>query len=123
MSRYAALSRSKRRALIRAHAQKLRGAPTPAESRFWEAVRGRRLGVQFRRQYPIGECIADFYLPSARLIIEIDGSWHRDRRALDARRDRRLVRAGYRVVRFTNRQVLDQLGAVLDVVRAALAVP
>ena len=120
MSRYAAQSRSKRRALIQGRAQALRGAPTPAESRFWDAVRGRRLGVQFRRQHPIGECIADFYVPSARLVIEIDGSWHRDRGALDAGRDRRLVRAGYRVLRFTNRQVLDQLGAVLDAVRAAL---
>ncbi len=100
MSNYELNHRRNRRALLRTRAHLMRGLPSPAESAFWRAVRARRLGVQFRRQYPVGNFITDFCVLSARLIIEIDGSWHDRRGAADRRRDHALGRAGWRVLRF-----------------------
>ncbi len=118
MSQYNRSRRSKRRNLIRARAAVMRDTMSPAESAFWRAVRG-----QFRRQYVIGDFITDFCAPSARLVVEIDGSWHHGRAAADRRRDRVLARAGFRVLRFSNRSVETALPAVLAAVRAALDTP
>ena len=123
MSQYNRSHRSKRRILIRARAAVMRDAMSPAESAFWRAVRGRRLGVSFRRQYVIGDFITDFCVPSAHLVVEIDGSGHHGRETADPRRDRVLARAGFRVLRVSNRAVERDLSAVLAAVRAALAVP
>jgi very-short-patch-repair endonuclease len=60
---------------------------------------GRKLGVAFRRQVPVGDCVADFVAPVARLIVEVDDRSHELKRAADARRDRDLGRLGYRVLR------------------------
>ena len=120
MSAYDRSHRTKRRELIRARAHAMRHSPSAAEAACWRAVRGRALGVQFRRQYPIGNFIADFCAPSVRLIVEIDGSWHDGRATADRRRDRMLTRAGYQVLRFTNRDVETDLAAVVAAVRAAV---
>jgi very-short-patch-repair endonuclease len=73
---------------------------TESEAKLWEAIRGRKLGVQFRRQVVLlGRYIVDFYAPSLRLVVEVDGGYHRLRKSADARRDRELRRAGYTVVR------------------------
>ena len=86
------------------HAHTMRQAPTESEARPWRtpsgiakrvALRSSQLGVAFRRQVPLLGFIADFYAPSARLIVEVDGGYHTRRVAADARRDRKLARAGY----------------------------
>ena len=82
-------------------------------------VRDRRLGgFKFRRQHSIGPYVADFYCESARLAVELDGSVHDDpsRSAYDSQRQRSMLDAGVRTVRFSNREVLDQP----DVVAAAI---
>ena len=108
--------------LLDARAHAMRSAPTPSEARLWAAIRGKRLGVAFRRQVPIGRLfIADFVAPAAKLVIEVDGGYHGRRRKADARRDEKLRRLGYRVVRVTDRDVHDDLAGVLERVRAALA--
>lgn len=81
-------------------ADAMRSAPTTSEALLFGALRGGRLGVAFRRQVPLlGKYIADLYAPSLKLVIEVDGSYHATRRDADARRDRALARAGYRVLR------------------------
>jgi len=103
----------------------MRHVPTPSEARLWEALPGGRLGVVFQRQVVVGECIADFCAPSIRLIVEVDGGYHAERERLDARRDERLRRLRYCVVRVSSAEVGRELPAVVArlraVVRALLA--
>jgi very-short-patch-repair endonuclease len=103
----------------RAHA--MRHAPTVSEARLFEALRGGRLGVRFRRQVPIaGRYIADLLAPQVALVVEIDGGYHSARRRADARRDRALARAGYRVLRIGAELVMRDLGSALALVEAAI---
>ena len=84
-------------------------------------IRGRRLGVLFRRQVPLlGRFIADFFAPGHRLVIEVDGAYRGEREAADARRDAALKRAGYRVVRVEASLVVREIELALDRIRAAL---
>lgn len=69
---------------------------------------------------PVGEFIVDFLAPSAGLIVEVDGGSHVGRGAADARRDRKLARLGYRVVRLEAAVVLNSLPSAIEVVRRAI---
>lgn len=82
-------------------------------------------GTHFRRQKALGPYVVDFVCLSHRLIIEVDGDQHGTDEALayDARRDAYLKKNGYRLLRFSNREVMTELEAVLDTVFAALAAP
>ena len=103
-------------------ARQMRAAPTSAEARLFDALRGGRLGVAFRRQVPVlARFIVDLLAPELRLVVEIDGPYHEQRREADARRDRALARAGYLVVRVDNDLVMRHLDAAVDVVRTAIA--
>ena len=75
-------------------------------------LRGRRLGVSFRRQVVLGRYITDFFAAEVGLVVEVDGGYHRSRRAADARRDEWLRRRGYRVVRVSADAVMRRLGDV-----------
>ncbi|MDV3455564.1 DUF559 domain-containing protein [Sphingomonas sp. HF-S4] len=68
-------------------ARKLRREMTLPEVLLWQRLRGAKVGVKFRRQHPIGPCVADFYCASARLVVEIDGEIHADRVDDDQARD------------------------------------
>jgi len=105
------------------HAHTMRQAPTDSEARLWRALRSSQLGLAFRRQVPLLGFIADFYAPSARLIVEVDGGYHARRVTADARRDRKLARAGYRVVRLQAELVMRDLPAAVRAVRRALDEP
>jgi leucyl-tRNA synthetase len=115
-------ARAHRRELeLEQRAHRHRQAPTESEARLWEALRGSQLGVAFRRQVVLAErYIADFVAPSAKLVVEVDGGCHAERKHADARRDRCLRRMGYRVVRVTAEMVLEDLGAAVGVVREAV---
>ena len=98
-------------------ARGLRAAMTDAEHRLWFRLRREQLlGVQFYRQRPIGKYIVDFYAPAVALVIEADGGQHFE--ASQARRDERrtayLEAQSLRVLRFTDREVLQQLDAVVE---------
>ena len=110
-----------RQQIIAERARQMRLSLTPSEAALWRALRGKQLGVAFRRQVPIGRFIADFVAPAQRLIVEVDGGYHVTRHAADARRDRVLARLGYRVVRVDAALVLRDLPAVLACIRSALA--
>jgi very-short-patch-repair endonuclease len=100
----------------------LRSRSTDAETALWHAVRNRRLlGFKFRRQVPKQGYVADFLCPSARLIVEVDGGQHALRTAEDNVRTKQLEQDGYRVLRFWNNDVLNNLEGVLTVIAAELA--
>ena len=96
----------------------LRKTQTITEQIFWQKVRNKQLGVKFRRQHGIGEYIVDFYCAECSLIVEIDGDSHftRDAREYDRERNALLQSRGFRVVRFTTRQVMEELESVLAMV-------
>ena len=104
-------------------AQRLRRELTDTERKLWSVLRNRQLeGAKFRRQQPIGPFIADFVCQEQRLIIEADGGQHSDN-AADARRTAFLESKGYRVLRFWNNDILNNLHGVADVIIGALATP
>jgi very-short-patch-repair endonuclease len=101
-------------------ARSLRRGMTEAERRLWSLLRSRRLGgYKFVRQVPIGGFIADFGCREAGLVIEADGSQH-DGSARDAIRDGVLRRAGYRILRFWNNDILLQPQIVTEAILAHL---
>ena len=101
--------------ITRIHARDLRYGQTPIEERFWRELRSRQLtGMKFRRQHPIGNFIVDFYCADKKLVVEIDGDSHAEQIKYDEKRTKWLEYQGYRVIRFTNREVLNQLSAVLE---------
>ena len=93
---------------------------TLSEARLWESLKGSRLGVGFRRQVALGRYIADFVAPSCKLVVEVDGAYHAERVAADARRDRELARLGYRVIRVSHEAVIRRHEEVLAVIRRAV---
>ncbi len=100
----------------------MRNALTPPEARLWTALKGRQLGVRFRRQHPVGVYILDFYCASAKLAVEVDGMIHYEpeRAAHDARRTAWLAGRGIRVVRIEAARVRDDLRTVIDFLHAEL---
>jgi len=104
-------------------ARYLRRAATVAERRLWKALRRDGVdGLHFRRQQPIGPYIADFFCPSAKLVIELDGYFHTAplRIEQDAARTAWLRARGYRVLRLRNELIFDAFEAVLDAIREAV---
>ena len=114
---------SNNKVILAAHAHRLRQAPTDSEARLWRALRSSQLGVAFRRQVPVLGFIVDFYAPAARLVVEVDGGYHARRTNADASRDRKLGRAGYRVLRIEAEQVMRDLPAAVANVTAACKQP
>ncbi|MGB3492307.1 MAG: endonuclease domain-containing protein [Elainellaceae cyanobacterium] len=95
-------------------ARRLRQNLTPAEAKLWSALKQRQLsGLKFRCQHPVGRFIVDFYCPAHKLIIEIDGAIHNQQKAYDGARTDHLQAFGYKVVRFKNEEVLENLSSVL----------
>src|SRR5690242_16024456 len=98
---------------------------TPAESALWFELRRVRLnGSHFRRQSPIGPFIVDFVCRSAKLVIEIDGNAHDslEAREKDVQREAWFVERGFRVLRFTNAEVLGDVKRVARVIAASAEV-
>ena len=85
-----------------------------------QKLRGGKQGVVFRRQVVLQGYIVDFYACAAQLVVEVDGEWHGSRASADARRDRVLAAAGYRVLRLSAERVLSALPEVVASIRAAV---
>jgi len=95
----------------------LRSDMTDAEKLLWSKIRRKQLkGYQFYRQKIIGNYIADFYCPKLKLVIEVDGGQHYSAEGLqnDCTRDAYMAGIGITVVRFSDRDVLMNLEAVLE---------
>jgi very-short-patch-repair endonuclease len=111
----------RRQALLQQRAREMRCRETASERQLWHCLVNSKLGVAFRRQYVIGERIADFAAPSLRLVVEVDGSSHAGRGRADARRDRELRRLGYQVIRVPAELVLRRLPLVVARIANAVA--
>jgi very-short-patch-repair endonuclease len=96
-------------------AQQMRREMTPFEAKLWERLRRSNLGVKFRRQQIIAGFIADFYCHPASLVVEIDGPIHDA--GYDSERDRIFASHNIATLRFSNRQVEEQVGVVLYQIR------
>src|SRR5262245_42103523 len=95
------------------HARQLRTAMTDAERRLWQSLRLRQFdGYKFRRQHPVGHYVVDFVCVEAKLIVEVDGGQHSERQDYDASRTEWLSQRGFRVVRFWNHEVMNDIEAV-----------
>jgi very-short-patch-repair endonuclease len=99
----------------------MRAAPTVSEAVLWSALRAGQLGVGFRRQFVVGRFVADFVAPSVRLVVEVDGPWHRGRERQDAARDRVLAGLGWSVLRLRAEWVTADVAEAAAVVRAVVA--
>ena len=102
-------------------ARELRANMTYPERILWSRLRANRIdGNKFRRQHALGSYVADFVCLKARLVIEIDGDTHdsESRQARDAHRTTYLEKLGFRVLRFYNHQMVDELEAVIETIFA-----
>jgi len=102
-------------------ARRLRRDATNPERLLWYALQQNRFPWKFRRQHPIGRRIADFACPARKLVVELDGGHHADS-AEDELRSLELAQRGYRVIRFWNRDVIENLEGVVETIRRALDV-
>ena len=95
---------------------------TPAEKKLWQRIRrGQIEGAHFRKQHAVGRFILDFFCAKAKMVIEVDGAIHAERVEYDAERTRWLnEQKDYRVIRFTNDEVHQNIDAVLEKIREAL---
>lgn len=101
---------------LKSIARKLRDTMTDAEQALWTKIRNRQINdKQFYRQRPIGNYIVDFYCPTSNLVIEVDGGQHYEKNAMesDAERDDYIKSLGLNVLRFSNRDVLQEMDSVL----------
>ena len=106
------------------YARQMRRQSTRAEIYLWQHVRGKQLGVRFRRQHPIGPYIADFACLSRKLIVEIDGDNHDYRSDSYARRRQRwLEKQGWTILHFTDDYVLENIDGALMVIKHVLEDP
>ncbi|MGJ8641429.1 MAG: endonuclease domain-containing protein [Opitutaceae bacterium] len=100
--------------------KKLRRHMTPAEAKLWIYLKGKQLeGRKFRRQHSVRQYILDFYCPTAKLAIELDGQSHDSAMAAEYDHERTLVlqATGIRVIRFENRTVFEHPEWVLEQIR------
>ena len=106
---------------IVATARKLRRSSTNVERKLWHRIRDKQVeGFRFRRQRPVGRFIVDFICLDARLIVELDGGQHAENVAHDKKRSAFLESLGYRVLRFWNNEVIENMDGVLERLREVL---
>jgi cyclase len=112
--------------LLFKRAKELRKHMTASETVLWMHLKGRdnKLNFKFRRQHPIGSYVADFYCHKAKLIIEVDGSVHNspEQQEKDKIRQADLESWGYCVLRFSNKQVLNQVETVLQKIKETIII-
>jgi very-short-patch-repair endonuclease len=105
----------------RSRAKNLRNNPTEVEHALWQHLRLRQLGgYKFRRQQPLGHYIVDFVCLEKRLIIDVDGGQHSSQCAYDEQRSIWLESQGFRVLRFWDNEVMQDIEAVKGVIWRAL---
>lgn len=97
-------------------AWRMRYNPTDAEKILWECIRSNRVnGLKFRRQHPVSLYIADFYCHQLKLVIEVDGDYHSSKEQVEKDKERTdiLNSNGLEVLRFSNKEILENIDLVL----------
>ena len=108
--------------LLKENARSNRKNMTQAESVFWSLVKGSALGERCIRQHVIGDYIVDFLFRKSKIVVEIDGNYHftMEQQKDDAKRTEWLESKGYKVIRFTNEQVLCDTDNVINMLRESI---
>ena len=101
--------------LLKENAKHNRAHPTQAEAIMWQLLKGKQLGISFRRQHIIGEYIVDFVCLGCKLVVEIDGGYHAtlQQQENDMLRTQWLNNYGFNVIRFTNEEVINATETVI----------
>ena len=115
---------SDRYELLKSFACKNRNNQTDAEKSLWQQLRNGALGAKFKRQHVIYDFIVDFVCLEKKLIIEVDGAYHftESQMDADAYRTEELERFGFRVLRFTNEEVISKIEEVLKTIKESLQI-
>ena len=105
--------------LLKDFAAENRNKPTEGETILWEYLKSNRQGFHFRRQHIIGLFIADFVCLKHKLVVEIDGLYHQlpEQQTSDKQRTEWLEDKGFKVLRFTNEEVLANTETVVNVIK------
>lgn len=106
--------------LLRTNAQELRKNLTEVEKKVWFSLNREQLGHKFRRQHPVPPYIADFACVEKKIIVELDGGQHDEQREYDERRTEFLKSQGWRVLRFWNNEVFENIEGVLQAISDSL---
>lgn len=108
--------------LLIEYARHNRQRPTEAESVMWQYLRGKQLGKQFRRQHIIGPFIADFACLNPKIVVELDGGYHSipEQQVSDEERTEWLENKGFKVIRFTNDEVLGDIQNTLKKIKDSI---
>lgn len=108
--------------LLRQNARENRIDMTDAEKAIWSQLRNQKLGVRFRRQHIIGDYIVDFICLEKHLIIEVDGRYHftEEQKKEDEIRTQYLSKFGFRILRFTNAEVVADTENVVHKIKIQL---
>jgi len=102
-------------------ARQFRKEPTKSEKLLWHELRGRKVNqIKFRRQQPIGSFVVDFYAPSIRLVIEVDGSIHDQQIEADHARQEILELLGLKVLRLSAHQVENDISACIEKISSVI---
>ena len=123
MDRFFKTANADRYMILKCNANKNRNEPTIAEAFLWKQLKGKRLGVKFLRQVPILDFIADFACLEQKIIIEVDGEYHMtaDQQKDDQARSARLQKMGFKVIRFTNQEVLYETSKIIGVITQTIS--
>ena len=114
----------RKKQILHQRARRLRKEQTPVEAILWRRLRGRQFaGFKFRRQLPVKGYIADFCCPERKLILELDGGQHLETTDYDRRRTEVLKSWGYKVLRYWNTEVVENLDGVLEEIFTCLNNP
>jgi very-short-patch-repair endonuclease len=110
---------------MQTRARELRRAMTPAEKKLWQHIRyGQLGGAHFRQQHAVGTYILDFFCAKSKLVLEVDGDTHAEQTEYDAERTQWLnEQKQYRVIRFGNNEILQNIDGVLEKILEMLKGP
>ena len=103
--------------LLKKKRKLMRDNMTEAESTLWEYLKSNKLGVKFRRQHIIDNFIPDFVSLTCKLIIELDGEIHNYKKEYDDDRTFLLNQRGYRVIRFKNEEIFQDIQSVIQKIK------
>jgi len=120
------MKRTTYRPYLKEYRKELRHNATPAERMLWKYLKNSQLeGRKFRRQYSFGNHIVDFYCPSEKLAIELDGAHHFTVAGMesDIKRDAELLLHGIRTIRIENEHVFKNTVTVLSLIKSYFLIP
>ncbi len=100
---------------LKGSARRLRKNQTEAEKLLWSKIRKRQLmGLKFQRQFELGTYIVDFVCRDLKIILELDGGQHNLNQEYDQKRTEYLERLGYKVLRYWNNDVMENIDGILE---------